>query len=382
MAQVPAEHREEIANLIEYYVDEDKVSAEFTAQRLVWIENLIKLKQALERYLRPLICLGFNSARYDLKIIAPYMIPVMLGEEAGVFYERCLPLLYSPPLDWHGQWHALGDYSHLQPEVLPDPGDINVIKQHGGYTVFSWGSLIEFKDVYKFCSPNTNLASFMKMHGAEEAKGFFPYQWLTSWDKLAQDHLPPVEEFATGLVEGESVLGATEEQIAENYAELQQVWRDKDMQTMHDFLQWYNMLDVVPFAQAIKGWLAPYHKTVPHPTLFTDEGVYMRDPLEGVDILKTCVSEPGVAQSLMNHHVAREPGFQGLYLFHNKEQDLVHLFRDNITGGPSIVFNRQVVPDEGEEELSGYVLTGNAYWAGYTLPAQATGRGGRGPIVY
>ena len=45
------------------------------------------------------------------------------------------------------------------------------------------------------------------MHGAEEEKGHFPYQWLTSWQKLDQDHLPPVEEFATGLVEGENVLG-------------------------------------------------------------------------------------------------------------------------------------------------------------------------------
>ena len=97
----------------------------------------------------------------------------MLGESRE-FMEQCQPCLYSPPQDWHGQQHRLGDYTHLNPEVAPDAGDILVIKQHGGYTAFSWGKLLEFKDVYQFCSPNTNLASFMKMHGAEEEKGHFP----------------------------------------------------------------------------------------------------------------------------------------------------------------------------------------------------------------
>ena len=171
---------------------------------------------------------------------------------------------------------GLGDYTHLNQEVIPDAGDIQVIKQHGGYAVCSWGKfpLFEFKDVYRFCSPNTNLASFMKMHGAEET-----YQWLTSWQKMDQDHLPPVEEFATGLVEGENVLGKTEQ---ENYNHLQYVWQENNMTNMHDFLKWYQMLDVIPFAQAVKGVIAPYHKTEPHPTM--DE-VVIRDRLDGVDIL-------------------------------------------------------------------------------------------------
>ena len=281
--------------------------------------------------------------------------------------EQCHRCLYSPPQDWHGQQHRLGDYTHLNPEVVPDAGDIQVIKQHGGYTAFSWVKLLEFKNVYRFCSPNTNPASFMKMHGAEEEKGHFPYQWLTSWDKLDQDHLPPVEEFATGLVEGENVLGKTEQEIQENYTHLQHVWQENHMTSMHNFLKWYQMLDVVPFTQAVKGWIAPYHKTEQHPTM--DE-VVIRDRLDGVDILKTCVSAPGVAQSLMNHHVAREPGYQGLYLFHEKEQDLVHLFRNNITGGPSIVFNRQV-KCQGQGHVLGY--DANALYGGVMLTDMPTG---------
>ena len=367
LEQVPQEHREEVENILED-LEEHRTSIHFTKQRQVWIDNLIGVKKRLEEYIRPMICLGFNSARYDLKIIVPYMLPLMLGDSVE-FLESCHGTLYSPPENWHGEQHALGDYSHLKPEVMPDSGDIGVIKQHGGYTAFSWGQLLTFKDVYKFCSPNTNLASFMKMHGADEEKGFFPYQWLTSWDKLSQDHLPSIQEFETGLVEGENLLGKTEEEIRENYEGLERVWRENNMQNMRHFLQWYNMLDVRPFAQSIKAWIAPYHKVEPHPTLYND-GVMIRDRLDGVDLLKTCVSAPGLAQSLMNHHVARVRGYQGLYLFHEKEQELVHLFRDNITGGPSIVFNRHITTDQG-----GYIMgfDANALYAGIMLTDMPTG---------
>ena len=72
----------------------------------------------------------------------------------------------------------------------------------------------------------------------------------------------------------------------------------------------------------------------------------------------------------MNHHVAREPGYQGLYLFHEKEQDLVHLFRNNITGGPSIVFNRQV-KDQSQGHILGY--DANALNGGVKLTDMPTG---------
>ena len=164
MELVPTEHREEIELALEG-LEHHKTSLDYTRPRQVWIDNLIKIKGQLEEYIRPMIVLGFNSARYDLKIIAPYMIPLM-------FMEQCVPCLYSPPMDWHGERHPLGDYTHLNPEVMPEGGDISVIKQHGGYTAFFWGKLITFKDVYKFCAPNTNLANFMKMHMAQEEKGF------------------------------------------------------------------------------------------------------------------------------------------------------------------------------------------------------------------
>ena len=149
MELVPEEDREEVETVVDN-LGRYKVSAEFVKQRKVWIDNLVKVKTQLEQYIRSMVCLGFNSAKYDMKIIAPYMIPLMLGE-CREFLEHCHCCLYSPPQDWHGQQHRLGDYTHLNPEVVPDAGDIQVIKQHGGYTAFSWCKLLEFKDVYRFC---------------------------------------------------------------------------------------------------------------------------------------------------------------------------------------------------------------------------------------
>ena len=83
---VPEQFREEIEIQLTW-VDEDKTSPDFVKPREKWIENLIKIKKQLENYIRAVVCLGFNSAKYDIKIIAPYMIPLMLGESPE-FLER------------------------------------------------------------------------------------------------------------------------------------------------------------------------------------------------------------------------------------------------------------------------------------------------------
>ena len=79
MELVPEEDREEVETVVDN-LGRYKVSAEFVKQREVWIDNLVKVKTQLEQYIRSMVCLGFNSAKYDMKIIAPYMIPFMLGE--------------------------------------------------------------------------------------------------------------------------------------------------------------------------------------------------------------------------------------------------------------------------------------------------------------
>ena len=163
-------HEIDLRRQVEAVLPNHNTCPEYASPRQKWIENLIKLKHDAVSYLRPMVMLGFNSSKYDLKVIAPYLLPLILNN--GQFLQELRPLLFTLPARWHGERHSLGEYSHLEQENLPEPADIHVIKQHGGYTQLSWGQLLDFKDVYKFCSPNTNLVSFMKINGAEVAKGF------------------------------------------------------------------------------------------------------------------------------------------------------------------------------------------------------------------
>ena len=43
--------------------------------------QLIDLKQSLERYVNKLTVIGFNRGRYDLKLIKSYLIPYLINDK-------------------------------------------------------------------------------------------------------------------------------------------------------------------------------------------------------------------------------------------------------------------------------------------------------------
>ena len=103
--------------------------------------------------------LYITCTNYDLKVAAPYLIPLLLKDQD--FAQELLPLKL--PRDWHSaHLHPLGDYAHLERETLPQAGDISVIKQQGAYTNFKYGWLLDFKDVYKFCSHLSCVCTWLK----------------------------------------------------------------------------------------------------------------------------------------------------------------------------------------------------------------------------
>jgi hypothetical protein len=91
----------------------------------------------------------------------------------------------------------------------------------------------------------------------QRVKGVFPYEWLDSAEKLQQDHLPPIEEWYSDFTNSH-LLGDTEDKQVARLVELQEIWELHGMQTMHDFLRWYQMLDVVPYAVAVCNWSRRY----------------------------------------------------------------------------------------------------------------------------
>ena len=92
------------------------------------------------------------------------------------------------------------------------------------------------------------------------------------------------------------------------------------MSTFRDYL-YYNLLYVGLFVQGVQKLIAFYSE-------------------RAIDLFKTTISVSGVARALL-FQTARENHVH-FSLFDNTQQDLYKMFKDNITAGPSLVFNREL----------------------------------------
>jgi hypothetical protein len=248
------------------------------------ISYLEKLQKKLEKYCFEVPVLGFNSARYDINLIKSSILK--------------------------------------QLEVDKD-ADHFVVKKNNSYTCISNGSF-KFLDISQFLSPGTSYSNFLKSFDVKEEKGFFPYEYLSSIEKLEETSLPPITAFWSSL-KNKNVLDDGVNSIQENYSKLQNVWREEDMKTFKDFLIWYNNLDVGPFVTAVKRLCQFYFD-------------------KGVDLFKETISVPGVARKLLFREARKQ---KAVFSLPNKDnEDLFHCINDNIVGGPSIVFNRFHKKDE------------------------------------
>ena len=102
---------------------------------------------------------------------------------------------------------------------------------------------LKFLDITNYLAPGFSYDQFLKAYECTQTKGYFPYEWVDSLEKLDFSSLPPSKVFHSML----SNTNITEEQ----YEFCQHVWNDNNMDTFRDFLVWYNNLDVVPFLEAI-----------------------------------------------------------------------------------------------------------------------------------
>ena len=121
-------------------------------------------------------------------------------------------------------------------------------------------------------------------------------------NKLRKDRIPP-----TG---------------AENFSYLQSVWENNNMQYFSDFLKWYNNNDVVPALAAMQKMIEFYHN-------------------KGNDMLKLGCTLPNVANICL--YKSTDSKF---YPFTESDKDLLENIREDMVGGPSIVFTRKAVVDE------------------------------------
>jgi hypothetical protein len=126
--------------------------------------------------------------------------------------------------------------------------------------------------------------------------------------KLNDTSLPPHEAFYNRLTNS----NITDEE----YQSCVDVWNNKNMKTMKDYLEYYNNLDVIPFIQAVEQMKKFYQS-------------------KKLDIFKDGVSLPGlVLKYLMKSTDAK------FSLFAQEDKDLYDMLKGGIVGGPSIIFKR------------------------------------------
>ncbi|KAK7093429.1 hypothetical protein V1264_007188 [Littorina saxatilis] len=260
------------------------------------------LRKKLNSYLRELPVVGFNSAKYDTQVIKPHLFVN----------------LTSPQED--------DDDDDDDAEGKVETNIKYVIKRNNAFLCLATRKL-KFLDVINFLAPGFSYAKYLKAYGVEEEKGVFCYEYITSLEQLQETTLPPQEAFYSKL-KGKGITN-------EEYAHCQHIWEEKNMTTLADFLRHYNNKDVVPFVKALTRQMASY----------TDLGL---------DMLKDAISIPGLTLKYLFKTISTDVCFP---LINEKHKALHELLREQMVGGPSLIFSRHLEVGETKVRNDKPVMT-------------------------
>ncbi len=255
------------------------------------IEKLEGLIKELAMWCRQVPVLGFNSQKYDLRLVRSFIFDILSQDR---------------------------DNPESQERVK-----VRIINGSKGFMSVD-NSWLRFVDVTNWLAPGTNLVKFLEQSNCVQRKGLFPYEYITSIDVLKETSLPPPECWHS-VLKGSNILGTSEVEIQENYQYMQKVWRDENMSSLFDLLRWYNNLDTEPMLEACLKLSQQFQQ-------------------EGIDAFKQTISSPGVSLLLGMKYAERE-GYR-FPLINEQNKDLHYRVLDNIVGGPSIVFHPEIIAGE------------------------------------
>ena len=246
------------------------------------ISLLVKLQKKLEIYINRVPVIGFNSSKYDLLLCRTEFTKKM------------------------------GMYKYN------DENQCYVIKKGETYPSIANEKFI-FLDLLNYLAPGYSYAHFLKAFNVQEAKLFFPYEYITSVSVLNETKLPPLGDAWFSTLKQKSVLDNGISSIMDNYLFVKQKWKENNMSTLWDLLSWYNKGDVKPFVNGIESFLQFYYN-------------------QNIDVFKIAISTPGIARKMLIDTAKK----QNVYfsIIDSKNQDLFFKIRNNLTGGPSIIFKR------------------------------------------
>ena len=221
----------------------------------------------LHGWLHQLPVIGFNSGKYDLNMIKRSFVPLLISNNAAV------------------------------------------IKRQNTYMCL-YTDKLKFLDMVNFLAPGVSYAKYLTAYGCELGKGHFPYEYMDGIGKLDERSLPPQSAFYSRL-KNEGISDT-------DYAACQAVWRDNGMETLREYLIWYNNRDVTPFLDAIA----------------KQAGFYKQ---HNIDMFKDGISVPGLSLLHLFNDLPNDTYFT---VFNRTNSDLHKLVKDNIVGGPAIIFHR------------------------------------------
>ena len=253
-------------------------------------EEFCHLFNRFDKFISCIPILGFNSQNYDLNVMKGPLL-------------RCLQDTEDEDFDF----------------VVKRTNKMSCIQSRR----------FKFLDISNFIAPGFSYAKYLKAFKCSQQKGFYPYEYMDDLEKLKQPFLPAKECFYSSL---------RDEHISDaDYEICLNIWKQEKMKTLKDFLVWYNNLDVVPFVEAVEKQKEVYRTM-------------------GIDMLKDAISLPGLAvkwmlklsdspphpmsshhQTISSHHFK---ACQPVCLIKESDKDIYFTIKDNIVGGPSIVFHR------------------------------------------
>ena len=184
-----------------------------------------------------------------------------------------------------------------------------VVKRNNAYMCIKTERL-KFLDITNYLAPGCSYAEFLSAYECTAQKGFFPYEWFDDIVKLDYKSLPAHDDFFSAL--------RNTNISADEYSFCCSVWRNEGMITFKDYLVWYNNLDVEPFVEAIEKMFEFYQPRC-------------------LDLFKDGISVPGLVTKNIFSDLDQNTFFS---LFQERDKDLYYTFKDNILGGPSIIFHR------------------------------------------
>ena len=272
--------------LLDYETDQNNPN-----QPNVHYENPSLLVNVLNKYLSVIPVIGFNSSCYDLNCIKRFLFK---------------KLLESP----YAQTKKKKEKTKDEMEDVTIGNSIDYILKAGNSFKAIATTKFIFLDIKFYLAPGYSYAQYLSAYKIEETKGFFPYEYMTNIDRLKERSLPPHEAFYSKLKNSNITK--------EEYDYCQKIFKEQNMHTLRDFLIWYNNKDVVPFLKAIEKQSKFYQSL-------------------GLDIFKDGIGIPSLTLKYLFSTIPEQTYFS---LFSPKNKHIVDLFRQNLVGGPSIIYNR------------------------------------------